>query len=115
MAEHVEVESGAKASRPELTAALRHYREIAAPGSVLAVSHASAGSRPDQLDRIADLYQRTGTPLVMRDRTELATLCAGWQMVEPGVVYTPEWRPEPGSPRAAEPASYETLAAVAVR
>jgi hypothetical protein len=51
----------------------------------------------------------------MRDRTELATVFDGWKVVEPGIVYIPEWRPEPGSPRVAQPASYETLAGVAVR
>jgi hypothetical protein len=100
---------------PELTAALRDYREVAAPGSVLAVTHATASSAQDRIDRIADLYHRTGTPLVMRDRGRLAPLFDGWDLVEPGIVYGPEWRPEPGTAPLRDPASFATLAGVAVR
>jgi hypothetical protein len=100
---------------PELTAALRHYREVAAPGSLLAVTHGTAGSRPEQLGRVSNLYHRAGTPVVLRDRAELATLVAGWEPVDPGIVYGPEWHPDPGTPPVPDPASYATLAVVAVR
>jgi hypothetical protein len=100
---------------PELTAALRDYREIAAPGSVLVVSHGTASSRPEQLDRIADLYRRTNTPLIMRDRAGLAAFFDGWDLVWPGIVYATEWQPDPGAPPAADPAATVTLAGVAVR
>jgi hypothetical protein len=99
----------------ELTAALHDYREVAAPGSILAVTHATAGSDKDSIDRIADLYHRTGTPLVMRDRSRLAALFDGWDLVEPGIVHGPEWRPEPGAAPVPDPASFQTLAGVAVR
>ncbi|MFI7540315.1 SAM-dependent methyltransferase [Actinoplanes sp. NPDC049599] len=100
---------------PQLTAALLNYREAAAPGSVLAVSHATASIDPEMLDRIADLYRRTGTALIMRDSAALATLFEGWELVEPGIVYGPEWQPDPGTSPMADAASSVTLAGVGVR
>jgi SAM-dependent methyltransferase len=100
---------------PELTEALRHYHDAVAPGSVLAVTHATAGSRCEQLERFTDLYHRTGTPLVMRDRSGLAALLEGWVPVAPGIVHGPEWHPEPGTAPVPDPASYATLAGVFLR
>jgi hypothetical protein len=99
---------------PDLTAALRRYRDTAAPGSVLAVSHGTASAKPAELDRITDLYNRTGTPLVTRDREGLAALLDGWDLVEPGIVYGPQWRPEPGDQWDGDPSSSITLAAVGI-
>jgi SAM-dependent methyltransferase len=79
---------------PALDAALATYRDTVAPGSVLAVSHATASSEPEQMDRMAELYNRTGTPLVPRDRDQVARFFEGWRLVEPGLVYAPQWRPE---------------------
>jgi hypothetical protein len=100
---------------PALDAALAHYRSAAAPGSYLAVSHATNSARPEEIDRVTDLYNRTGTPLVVRNRDQLATIFEGWQLVPPGIVYSPEWRPDPDEPTVADPASYITLAGVAVK
>ncbi|WP_426512139.1 SAM-dependent methyltransferase [Dactylosporangium sp. McL0621] len=91
-------------SGPPMPAALRRYRETFAPGSCLAISHATGGARPEELGRVADLYSRTGTPLVVRDRDEVAALFDGWRLVAPGIVYGPLWRPEPDQPPAADPA-----------
>jgi hypothetical protein len=102
-------------SGPPLRAALRRYRETFVSGSCLAISHATGSARPEELTRVADLYSRTGTPLVVRDRDEVAALFEGWRLVEPGVVYGPLWRPEPDQPPVADPASYITLAGVGVK
>ena len=97
---------------PDLRAALRHYHAALAPGSLLVVSHATPSARPEDLERFVDLYTRTGTAMVLRDRGELLTLLDGWQLVEPGLVYSPQWRS--GEP-VDDPAGYATLAAVAER
>jgi hypothetical protein len=100
---------------PALDAALGHYRSMAAPGSYLAISHATNSARPEELDRVADLYNRTGTPLVVRGADRLTAMFDGWRLLPPGVVYGPEWRPDPDQPSVADPASYITLAGVAVK
>jgi hypothetical protein len=98
---------------PALDAALAAYRDAAAPGSVLAVSHATSSGDREQMDRVADLYSRTGTPLVPRDSGQVARFFDGWRLVEPGLVYGPQWRPD-GEP-VSEPARYLTLAGVGER
>jgi hypothetical protein len=100
---------------PELRTALRTYHEALAPGSLMVVSHATASARSDEMAELADLYTRTGTPMVVRDRTEIAGLLEGWDLVEPGLVYSPLWRPDPSEKPVPDPASYATLAAVAER
>ena len=100
---------------PELTAALRHYRDATAPGSLLAVTHVTASCRPEQVERFTDLYHRTGTPLVLRDRDDLAALLRGWDPVEPGIVSSAQWHPDPDTPPVPEPASSAMLAGVFLR
>ena len=84
-----------------------------APGSVLAVSHATSSGDPEQMDRVTDLYNRTGTPLVPRDAGRVARFFEGWRLVEPGLVYGPQWRPD--SDPVSDPARYLTLAGVGER
>jgi hypothetical protein len=100
---------------PALDAALDHYRNVAAPGSHLAVTHATNSARPEELDRVTDLYNRTGTPLVVRDAGQLKAVFDGWDLLPPGIVFGTQWRPDPDDPPVADPASYITLAGVAVK
>ncbi|GAA2379032.1 SAM-dependent methyltransferase [Dactylosporangium salmoneum] len=100
---------------PELRAALRAYHDALAPGSLLAVSHATASARPEEMARLADLYTRTGTAMVVRNAAELLSMLDGWDPVEPGVVFSPLWRPDPDDPPVEGPASFATLAAVGER
>jgi hypothetical protein len=98
---------------PRLAAALRAYRKAVAPGSLIALSHAtSSGADPAAVDRVADLYNRTGTPMVLRSREQVAALFEGWDMVEPGLVYGTQWRPDPDDETVADPARFLTLAGV---
>lgn len=74
---------------------LRTLRDALAPGSWLVLSQASDEGRPatERSDAEA-VYRRTGSPLWFRDRSELTTLFDGFELVEPGVVWVPQWRPE---------------------
>jgi O-methyltransferase involved in polyketide biosynthesis len=74
---------------------LARYREAMAPGSFLIVSHDTADGREDDMRKFAELYHETNRPLILRNRTELATLLAGFDLVPPGIVHMPSWRPEP--------------------
>jgi hypothetical protein len=96
-----------------LDAALEVYRDAAAPGSVLVVSHATSSGDPEEMERVADLYNRTGTPLVPRDSRQVAKFFEGWRLVEPGLVFVPQWRPD-GDP-VSDPARYLMLAGVGER
>ncbi|MDH6137133.1 hypothetical protein P3T37_006565 [Kitasatospora sp. MAA4] len=69
-------------------------RDALPPGSALALCHASLEGRPDQAGPHQDLYNRTPTPLTMRSMERIRGLFDGFELVEPGVVYLPQWRPE---------------------
>jgi len=52
-------------------------------------AHAEAG----------EVYRSAGIDVTMRSRTQIEALVAGWDLVDPGVVWAPQWRPEwPPSP-----------------
>ncbi|MGA8115380.1 MAG: SAM-dependent methyltransferase [Actinocatenispora sp.] len=70
------------------------YHDALAPGSLLIVSHGTADGRPDEGARLSRLYRDTTNPLNSRTRDEVTTLFDGFDLVEPGVVFVPEWRPD---------------------
>ena len=92
--------------------ALITYRRAAARGSYLVLSHGTAEARPAEIAELARIYAESGTPLTARDRIELTRLLDGWTMIDPGLVYTPEWRPDDETP-VDDPGGYSTLAVVA--
>ncbi|MFI1993906.1 SAM-dependent methyltransferase [Actinoplanes sp. NPDC020271] len=100
---------------PVLDATLHGYREAVVAGSLLALSHASGGLDPEGVDRVADLYSRTGTPFVPRDEQRFARLFDGWQLADPGVVRGPGWRPEGAVEQLSDPAASLILTGVGVR
>ncbi len=90
---------------PVLDATLRGYREAVAPGSLLALSHATGGLHPEAVNRVADLYNRSGTPFVPRDERQVSALFQGWELIPPGVVPAPAWHPDGASERISDPAA----------
>ncbi|MDQ4011357.1 MAG: SAM-dependent methyltransferase [Actinomycetota bacterium] len=70
------------------------YRKVMAPGSHLVVSHASHVGRPDQVGPLTKLYRRTAGPLTMRSPLEIEGLLQEFELVPPGVVLLPLWRPD---------------------
>ncbi|GIF52604.1 hypothetical protein Afe04nite_71430 [Asanoa ferruginea] len=71
-------------------------------GSYLLLSHGSVEGMPEraqQLEGAKDLYKRdTASLLSPRTREEVLRFFDGLQLVEPGLVWVPQWRPEPGDP-----------------
>jgi hypothetical protein len=67
--------------------------DTVAPGSYLAISHASSDLRPEDGERITKLYERSGNPIRFRTHAEIAKLFGGFTLVEPGLVEIPDWRP----------------------
>lgn len=98
-----------------LTEALNRYREALAPGSILVLSHASDEGSPAEAEQARQVYNRTTSPLVLRSRPEVAQLLDGWQLIEPGLCSSGEWRPEVDdalSPTATSVASRSVLTAL---
>ncbi|MEV4145169.1 SAM-dependent methyltransferase [Amycolatopsis sp. NPDC049691] len=44
--------------------------------------------------RSVALYEKSGTPLTLRSPDELRALVKGFEILPPGIVFTPEWRPD---------------------
>ncbi len=71
------------------------YREAIAPGSYMAISHASLEQVPSEIVmQFERVYSQTSTPVKTRPRAQVEPLFAGLDLVEPGIVYVPLWRPE---------------------
>jgi hypothetical protein len=69
------------------------YRDATVPGSYLAVSHITQDDRPE-IGELVEQYQRSVNMLTERTNAEVARLFAGYDLIDPGVVFTREWRPE---------------------
>lgn len=73
-------------------------RDALAPGSVLVVTHAMEApddrSLAAEIRKGTDVYQRTGTPLVLRTVPEVERFFTGFELIEPGLVPMPYWRPD---------------------
>ncbi|WP_184546759.1 SAM-dependent methyltransferase [Streptosporangium becharense] len=74
-----------------------------APGGYLALSHAVRDLCPDRTARLAALYQRQGSVTGpyranLRSRAEVEVFFDGLELVEPGVVHLPRWRPDGPGP-----------------
>jgi hypothetical protein len=81
------------------------FRDAAVPGSHLALSHiTSPEQNAEAAEAAADVYKaRATSPAVLRSPKEIMTLFDGYELVEPGLVYLPQWRPDdPQDARDAE-------------
>jgi len=90
------------------------YRDASAAGSYLVVSHATHEYHPQQMQEVTKAYNGATFPITMRDRTEIAALMQGYDLLEPGVVDLSRWRPDPGErdPFAHDTTLYNSVAAV---
>jgi hypothetical protein len=69
-------------------------RDALRPGSYLLVTHVTGDERDlDTVGEITAVYDEATAPLVPRSRDEVATFFDGFELLEPGVVFTPQWRP----------------------
>ncbi|NJQ02628.1 SAM-dependent methyltransferase [Streptomyces zingiberis] len=81
------------------TECVARLRDALAPGSLLVLTHASTDGSvftTRQGDDIEGVYRNATSPLVMRSRAEVTRFFEGFELVEPGVVPMPDWRPETG-------------------
>lgn len=72
------------------------------PGSYLIISHATTDEQPiedSHVSAVKDIYrQRTTTPLSLRTRSGVAQFLDDLDLVDPGLVWVPQWRPEVTDP-----------------
>jgi len=80
---------------PRLTAAM-------VPGSYLAIMHPASDLDPALLEAGQRWNQLAAQPVWLRSRADMTRFLAGLELVEPGLVTVPEWRPEAGARRPAQ-------------
>ena len=83
---------------------VRTLRDAIVPGSYLVIAHAVSDLQPETAAQLMALYRErvgVGEPCraSLRTRAEVEPYFDGLELVEPGLVYVPDWRPEPGSVR----------------
>jgi hypothetical protein len=97
------------------------YRNLLPPGSYLAVSHLTAEGVPhDVAQKMADvkaLYDNSANPVIFRSHREIKDLFGDFELLPPGLTWTPEWHPEEAEPGQSpeqfdDPSEAATYAAV---
>ncbi|GAP64389.1 hypothetical protein ARMA_2812 [Ardenticatena maritima] len=80
---------------------LETFRSLAVSGSYLALTHLSDDDEVVTNDHIRaaiekgkEIYARSPNPLYWRKKCEIEAMFEGWELVEPGLVFVPLWRPE---------------------
>ncbi len=75
---------------------LNAYLAELAPGSLVAVSHLTMDGFSEQaVAQAAAVYDQATSPMVPRTKNEIADLLADLELVEPGLVRSWQWRPDP--------------------
>ena len=100
---------------------IAELRSAMTSGSYLAIQHAVSDTRPEVTQSLTSLYQDekaiTGSRRARNTRTKakIESFFDGLELVDPGVVYLPTWRPEPGIPVAGSRSPSGSWAAWAAR
>ncbi len=89
--------------------------ELLAPfpsGSYVALSHATADGNP-AVKEAAKVYDTATAQVFLRGRDDILALTHGLELVKPGLVWTPQWHPEPGADMPPRPEEFICYALVA--
>jgi hypothetical protein len=91
-------------------------RDAVCPGSYLVICHACRDVKPDTADNATAVYtSRVAAQLRVRTRDEIAALFDGFTLLEPGLVWIPEWRPDSPADVPENPEQFWALVGVARR
>ena len=88
-------------------------RDALPRGSYLALSHATGDFHPPGTeDEAAAAYQNAAAPLALRTHSQIGTYFNGFDLLEPGLVQAPLWRPDGRKPRQGDLAKIGIYAGV---
>ncbi|HSV66529.1 MAG TPA: SAM-dependent methyltransferase [Mycobacteriales bacterium] len=87
-------------------------RDTVAPGSYLTLCHGTNDDRPVQSAAMTKLYDRVSASAWPRHRAEILRLFDGFELIEPGLVYIPQWRPDSPDDLPEHPENYMALVGV---
>jgi hypothetical protein len=79
----------------EANRVVRELRDAVPSGSYFVISHGTYEGMPDEIaEPLRRLYSNTTDPVKPRLHADIARFFEGLEMVDPGLVYVPLWRPE---------------------
>jgi hypothetical protein len=89
-------------------------RDALAPGSYLVLCHGTDEGSPQVARAVQQVYNRSvDAALRVRPRAEILRFFEGFELVEPGLVFIPQWRPDSPADVPPDASSYGNLVAVA--
>ena len=92
---------------------VQRLRDTAAPGSYLVVSHATSQGNEALAAAAERIYNSRAADGQARSREQIAGFFGSWELAEPGLVYSPQWRPGSPDDVPGHPEKYWFLAGVA--
>lgn len=84
-------------------AIVKAYADALVPGSFFALSHFTADVGSQEMAGVIEVMRRSADPIYPRSRAEVVELFTGFELLEPGVVGTAQWRPDQGLPEQVRP------------
>jgi SAM-dependent methyltransferase len=88
-------------------------RDALAPGSYLVLAHGTSEARPKVAQAAEKVYnRRVTTNIHMRSRADVLRFFDGFDVVDPGLVYIPQWRPDPPTDVPEDPSKFWVLVGV---
>jgi hypothetical protein len=92
---------------------VQRLRDTAAPGSYLVLSHATSQDNEALAAAAERIYNSRAADGQARSREQIAGFFGSWELAEPGLVYSPQWRPGSSDYVPDHPERYWFLAGVA--
>jgi SAM-dependent methyltransferase len=88
-------------------------RDALAPGSYLVLGHGTNEAKPAVAQAAEKVYNRSITTSIhVRSRADILRFFDGFDLVDPGLVYIPEWRPDSPEDVPEDPSKIWLLAGV---
>lgn len=72
---------------------ITRLRTAMASGSYLVISHGASEERPATAQDVAKVYEKATAQAALRSRAEIRPFFAGFELLEPGLVYAAQWHP----------------------
>ena len=89
-------------------------RDALAPGSFVALQHATHDAQPPETISMLQMWNaKSPEPMYWRTHAQITNLLTGLTLLEPGVVFLPQWRPEQDEPTEPAPQRFASYAALA--
>jgi hypothetical protein len=84
-------------------------------GSCLVLSHATQDATPELSETLSNVYDEATAQVFSRRGDEVLAMVRELDLVEPGMVWLPQWRPEPGAEIPDHPEQFYAYALAALK